>query len=178
MPNNSDHFSVKSAYELLIKRRLQQEWLDNIWLKDIPFKISCFPWRVWQGRIVTEDNLRKMTISLASRCYCCECYVQKTMFHLFLTTSLDQKLCIQLIQRQWNEPSLTKLRYIYKAILSLLMWELWKKGHDNEVGCRYLLQQTMIYMHWLVKIKIPMNWGTNRVEEIIAKLQKYKPKNH
>lgn len=92
MADTSGDFSVKSAFDVLRKRKEQEAWLDNIWLKGIPFKIIFSHWRIWKGRIATEDILRKMRISLASRCYCCENFSQETMSHLFLTSLLAQKL--------------------------------------------------------------------------------------
>ncbi|KAL3324663.1 hypothetical protein AABB24_038666 [Solanum stoloniferum] len=82
MGNSCETFTVKSAYE----------WWNSIWNRGVPFKINFLLWRSRKGRIATEDNLQRMRISMASRCYCCNNYEQETMIHLFLTAPIAIKL--------------------------------------------------------------------------------------
>ncbi|XP_049372762.1 uncharacterized mitochondrial protein AtMg00310-like [Solanum verrucosum] len=51
MLNTSGIFSVKSAFEIVRDRKPQQDWLENIWLQEIPFKIIFFPieGRKWEN---------------------------------------------------------------------------------------------------------------------------------
>lgn len=92
MPSYDGRFSTKTAYELLRRKRQRLEWMDCIWVKGLPFKISFFQWRVWKRRLPTDDNLQRMHINVVSKCYCCEEHKQETMAHLFLTSSTTQKL--------------------------------------------------------------------------------------
>lgn len=90
--NYKGEFTVKSAYQILRKRKKEVDWLKNIWAKGLPFKISFFLWRVWKKRIATDDNLKKMRIQIVSRCFCCEQGTMKAMTYLFLTAPIAQKL--------------------------------------------------------------------------------------
>lgn len=57
--------------------------VDYIWVKDVPFKICFFQWRVWKRIVATDDNIKRMRICLALRCYCCEAGGEETIEHLF-----------------------------------------------------------------------------------------------
>ncbi|KAK6787626.1 hypothetical protein RDI58_016151 [Solanum bulbocastanum] len=64
-----------------------------MWCKDIHFEINFLVWRIWKGRIATEDNLKRMKVNIASTCYCCEIFEEETIAYLFLTSLIAQKLC-------------------------------------------------------------------------------------
>jgi len=90
MGNSNGIFLVKSAYECVRRKKEKEWWWSSIWSKGVPFKINFLLWRCWKGRIATEDNLKRMKISMASRC--CERYEHETMKHLFLTAPIANKL--------------------------------------------------------------------------------------
>ncbi|KAH0636108.1 hypothetical protein KY290_036536 [Solanum tuberosum] len=120
------------------------------------------------------------------------------MSHLFLTSPIAQKLrgffaiCAgihvegeqlqQTINRWWFEPAPTKLRYVYKAIPHLLMWELWKRRnnrrHGKEVSYECMSQQVLVAVHRFVKGKYPWITLPNEWNGIIHLLKNYKPKIH
>ncbi|KAH0754600.1 hypothetical protein KY290_024870 [Solanum tuberosum] len=88
----------------------------------------------------------------------------------------------QTLHKWWFELALTKLRYVYRAIRQLLMWELWKRinnrRHGKEVSYEYMHQQVLVAVHRLVKMKyswitLPSEWN-----RIILMLKNYKPQIH
>jgi len=68
MGNSNGKFTVKSAWNEL--RRKKEKIQDYIWTKGLRIKINFFLWRAWKGRIPTDDNLKRMKISVVSRCWC------------------------------------------------------------------------------------------------------------
>ncbi|XP_059295527.1 uncharacterized protein LOC132048858 [Lycium ferocissimum] len=69
MGENSGQFFVKCAWEAVRQKQEARSVYKFIWLKGMPIKISFFLWRLWKGRISTDDNLKRMHISLVSRCW-------------------------------------------------------------------------------------------------------------
>lgn len=97
METSSGEFTVKSMFELIRREKIVQEWRNLIWIGDMPFKINFLMWRCLKGRIVADDNLKRLKMSLASRCHCCDKYKEETMQHLFLTSSIANKLWGQFV---------------------------------------------------------------------------------
>uniref|UniRef100_M1BXK5 RNase H family protein n=1 Tax=Solanum tuberosum TaxID=4113 RepID=M1BXK5_SOLTU len=140
MGNTQGEFTVKSAFQLLRRRREEQDWMNNIWIKGLPFKISFFLWRVWRKRIPTDDVLKKMKINMVSKCYCCNVGEEETIQHLFLTAPIAQQLwnhfasCAginieglhlqQLITTWWDWPAKHKVKQMLNAMPAIIMWEL------------------------------------------------------
>lgn len=92
MGNTKGEFTVKLSYQIKRSRRDELEWLQNIWIKGIPFKIAFFLWRLWRKRTATDDNLKRMRIQIVSKCNCYEGRFMETMNHLLLTTPIAQQL--------------------------------------------------------------------------------------
>lgn len=58
-----------------------------------PSKMNFLLWECWKGKIAKDDGLIRMRVNFSFKCYCCESTAQKEiMTHLFLTTSIGQKL--------------------------------------------------------------------------------------
>ncbi|KAK4716506.1 hypothetical protein R3W88_014844 [Solanum pinnatisectum] len=85
-------FTVKSTHECMRHKKEKSWWWSKIWTRGMPFKINYFLWWSWKGIIPTEYNLKKMRISMASRCYCCNSYEQETIHYLFLRAPIATKL--------------------------------------------------------------------------------------
>ncbi|KAH0636347.1 hypothetical protein KY285_036099 [Solanum tuberosum] len=88
MENSKGVFTVKSTYHSMRRSMNELEWMNQLWLKGLPFKIAFFLWRIWKKRIATDGNLIRMRVKIASKCYCCEKGEMETMIHLFLTTPI------------------------------------------------------------------------------------------
>lgn len=91
MGNNKGEFTLKYTYNIIRSKSVIKDWLTNIWVKGVPFKLSFFHSDIWKGRISTNDNLKRMKMNIVYRCYCCESYKKETVGHLFITTPKIQK---------------------------------------------------------------------------------------
>lgn len=58
-----------------------------------------------------DNNLRRIRVNLASRCYCCDVLDQETMFHRFSNNSRSSKVmetfCFTCSDRSWKYTSTT-----------------------------------------------------------------------
>ncbi|KAK4736469.1 hypothetical protein R3W88_000166 [Solanum pinnatisectum] len=116
-------FTVKSTFHILRRKKAEKDW-------------------------TTDDNLKRMRVQVASKCYCCEKGEIETMSHLLLTFASCVGINInglnlkQLIYRWWEHKMSTKLDQILKAIPAIIMWELWKrrnaKRHKKEISYQYI----------------------------------------
>lgn len=143
------------------------EWLKEIYVKGLPFKIIFFLWRIWKKRLARDDNLWRMRMSYVLRCYCCEEYAQKIMEHLFLTPPIAQKLreyfasCAginihgqhlkQLITKWWDFEGPANIQIIFKVIPEIVLWELWKRKnsrrHGKEVSLSRMIHQCQLIIN-------------------------------
>ncbi|KAH0698731.1 hypothetical protein KY284_012946 [Solanum tuberosum] len=192
--NTKGCFIVSLSFNSVRRRNEELEWVKNIWIKGLLFKIAFFHWR---RRIETDDNLKRMRIPVVSKCYCCEQGEMETMTHLFLTASIAQKLwkqfasCAgikieglhiqQLIIKWWEHKSSNKLEQVIKEVPTILMWELWKKRrnarrHGNEYSNNWMIHQCQMTIHQIIRAKfpwikeVPYKW-----EGMVALLHTYKP---
>ncbi|KAK4717904.1 hypothetical protein R3W88_016242 [Solanum pinnatisectum] len=69
MGSHSGLFSVRSAWELMRRKKEKVDKYELMWGKGLPFKINFFLWRAWKGRIATDDYLKRMRINIVSRCW-------------------------------------------------------------------------------------------------------------
>lgn len=101
-------------------------------------------------RIPTNDVLKRIGISIVSRCLCCVNGGEETLVHLFLTTPIAVKLwryfitCVGLnmdgqnlstIIVQWrNHAKGLREKMILRAIPAIILWELWKNRNKIKNG--------------------------------------------
>ncbi|XP_060211629.1 uncharacterized protein LOC132639169 [Lycium barbarum] len=197
MLETNGRFSVKSAWEFLRHRESKQTSYKFMWEKGIPIEISFFMWRVWKGRISTDDILKKMMINIPSRCWCCEEHQEETVSHLFLTSSIAVKLwkffasCAgiptdgvglhQMIMAWWSAETKPKLQPMYRAMPAVIMCTLWKRRnfikHGGSVSFYRLKQQVQHILHQLTRKRF--RWLQNVSgdwETMHHHLSRYKPK--
>ncbi|KAH0669175.1 hypothetical protein KY289_023668 [Solanum tuberosum] len=197
MANTQGSFTVKTAWELVRRRVESIRDFEEIWIKRLPFKINFFMWRVWRRRIATDDNLKRININIVSRCWCCEQFEEETMSHLFLTSSIANRLWKQfaifaglnikgmhlqlLITTWWKLDGPTKLQVMYKAIPSIIMWTLWKRRNAKKHGERVCYTDLVWQVQDIIKkfMKVTYLWITGwswTWPSIITKLREYIPK--
>lgn len=70
MGNSHGEVIVRSPFHVTRQKREKFEWMNNIWIGRLPFKISFFFWRVWRQRIPTDDVLKRIRVHVVSKCYC------------------------------------------------------------------------------------------------------------
>lgn len=54
----------EATWDLMRQKQEQRKQYELIWAKEAPLKISFFLWRVWNRRIATDDNLKKIKIPM------------------------------------------------------------------------------------------------------------------
>ncbi|KAH0724746.1 hypothetical protein KY284_000611 [Solanum tuberosum] len=199
MANAQGMFTVKSTWEIVRSKHEPRRDFEVLWNKGLPFKINFFLWRVWKRKIATDDNLKKMRINIASKCWCCDRKEKETMTHLFLTAPIANMLwryfalftginikgmhLQQLIISWWKQKATPKLQSIYRAIPTIIMWSLWKRRnalkHGNVISWEGMVEMTIEVVRQMVKTEFPwikkMRWSW---QEIVHRLNQYKPKIH
>ncbi|XP_059295494.1 uncharacterized protein LOC132048826 [Lycium ferocissimum] len=82
---------VKSAWDLLRQKATISPHYEKLWIKGVSYKVSFFLWRIWFQKLPIDNVLKRMRISIVSRC--CYCHIQEeTMDHLFILGPLASKI--------------------------------------------------------------------------------------
>ncbi|XP_033511548.1 uncharacterized protein [Nicotiana tomentosiformis] len=84
MSTASGGFTVTTAWEILRHRAHVNAEYKLLWTKGLPFKISFFLWRLWKGKIPTDDLWRRNDYMVVSKCWCCDQPQEDSYQHLFL----------------------------------------------------------------------------------------------
>nr|XP_009784530.1 PREDICTED: uncharacterized protein LOC104232953 [Nicotiana sylvestris] len=103
-------FTVKSAWEYLRRRKDPSITYDNIWVKGLPFKISFFMWKLWKALKVWS------------------------YFYSHAGLSLEGLPLHQAIVKCWTTKVIPRLKPIFQALPSIIVWELWKRRNNNKHG--------------------------------------------
>ncbi|XP_059306203.1 uncharacterized protein LOC132057591 [Lycium ferocissimum] len=150
---NNGEFTVKSAWDQLRQRNQEEVQFSFIWTKKLPIKIYFFLWRLWNGRISTDDNLQRLRIPIVSRCWC-GMTIEGLQLH-------------QIIKKWWTMEAPTKLRPVYAAVPAIIVWEIWKwrnsikhGGNRSANGMVFQVQKTILQF---VKAQYP--WITAILKE-------------
>lgn len=177
-------FLVKITFELLRKKRGKVDWARRIWLKGLPYKISFILWRLFKRRVPTNNVLKLIGNPIASRYICCNMGVEETTYHLFLTTSIVQKLRRYFVTcagikadgrnilntlGQWlDHTAELRVNGIFNAIPAIIIWELWTRRNAIKYGRNttywQLLRNCTKSIHLLIRIfftnwsRFPENW--------------------
>ncbi|XP_060202373.1 uncharacterized protein LOC132630793 [Lycium barbarum] len=86
MASTIGKFTVGSAWNLLRKKAQTSAHFSKLWFKGVTFKISFFLWRLWKFKLLVDDVLKIMNISIVSRFRCfLNPHHEETIQHLFLT---------------------------------------------------------------------------------------------
>ncbi|XP_075098971.1 uncharacterized protein LOC107793393 [Nicotiana tabacum] len=136
MPMTLGKFTVSSAWNIVRHREPTNHEQKNLWTKGLPFKIRFFLWRLWRGKIPTDDLWRRDGYHMASKCWCCFPPHEETLNHIFLTNSTVSrvwkvflhaaKIMVNLIQLHqvirawWNAECYPKLRPLYQATPTII----------------------------------------------------------
>lgn len=72
LPEKSENFSTKSAWEAVRVRRPIFEWAKWVWHKLLPKKIAICMWRAVFNCLSVEEQIHKIGIPLISGCNCCK----------------------------------------------------------------------------------------------------------
>ncbi|CAI9112836.1 OLC1v1013330C1 [Oldenlandia corymbosa var. corymbosa] len=136
-------FTIKSEYEALRRRQVENPSLRNVWHKFIPLRISFFMWKFGNSLLPFTENLCRMGIYLQpSICWKCksssdsmrqqflECAFARQVWNFFAElfgqvahgSSLGEYLNSWWISGNFK----TAIGVIKKVLPSFIVWELWK----------------------------------------------------
>ncbi|XP_075086241.1 uncharacterized protein LOC142168961 [Nicotiana tabacum] len=91
-PTASGKFAVSSAWHIVRHRANPNLEYKHMWIKGLPFKISFFIWRLWMGKLATDDLWRRQGYICVSRCWCCQPTQDESFEHLFLTSTTTTRV--------------------------------------------------------------------------------------
>ena len=114
-----------------------------LWNPIVPTKVGFFAWKVWWGKILNMDQLKKRGYSLASRCPLCG-KVEETLEHLLIHcpkvwcmwTALFSLsgggwvcpfLVKELMLNGLRPPLRKKDLKLWRAVPLCLIWAIWKE---------------------------------------------------
>lgn len=64
----NDNFSCSSAFQYLRRRNTESPDLANVWVKQVPFKMSLIAWRMIKKRLPLDDIIQRFKLNIVSRC--------------------------------------------------------------------------------------------------------------
>ncbi|XP_060211916.1 uncharacterized protein LOC132639487 [Lycium barbarum] len=144
MPSTTGDFTVGSAWNMLRRKAQTADNFSKLWHKGVPFKISFFFWRLWKFKLPVDDVLKRMNISIVSRCRCClNSQQEETIQHLFLTGDFAADIwqhynaavgivvpriqIHQIIIQWWYMQGPTNLKAVMQAAPAFICWQLWRR---------------------------------------------------
>ena len=136
-------FSVKSLYNVLASRRVNQFPNSMIWSPCVPTKVSFFVYEASWGKVLTLDQLKKRSRILANRCFLC-CEEEESIDHILIHCTRARviwELLFALFGVTWVLPFSVrdtligwcgfnlgkKRRKVWKAAPLCPFWAVWKE---------------------------------------------------
>ncbi|KAL9686221.1 hypothetical protein QQ045_023676 [Rhodiola kirilowii] len=135
------NFSNKVCYDKIRDHWPKEKLFKHTWRSWIPPKISIFLWRLWHQALPTDDNLAKVGISGASKCWFCSKPKSETVEHLFIlgeyaaqvweflakTFSTLRPQNLRQLQRMWFLAHNKKdfLSCVQLILAACALWEIW-----------------------------------------------------
>ncbi|XP_075100004.1 uncharacterized protein LOC142176387 [Nicotiana tabacum] len=167
-----------------------------MWVNELPFKIAFFMWKIWKGKLPLDDYFRRLGYFMPSKCWCCSNPDEETTTHVFfrsyaaratwsyfLTNSgiaVEGLSLQQAILKCWTLQVLPRIKPIFQALPSIILWELWKRcnsyKHVDSVSVSRVIYQISSTLQALVKVRkpsiknVPHKWP-----DLLKMLEHYTP---
>ncbi|CAN1792257.1 hypothetical protein LINPERHAP1_LOCUS19606, partial [Linum perenne] len=149
-PQPNGVFTVSSLRRILVARNFigfVDFPFDVIWKAGVPSKFACLSWKIYLGRVATQDNLQQRGMVLANRCVLCGTK-EESVQHLFLScafasevwTLVSSKLSIHgphpssmvgFIQGWKGLNCLQSFHSAKRAILHAVLWYIWSERNNR-----------------------------------------------
>ncbi|KAJ9699595.1 hypothetical protein PVL29_008272 [Vitis rotundifolia] len=157
-------FLVKSLYNALDSRRVDQFPNRIIWSSCVPTKVSFFTWEATWGKVLTLDQLKKRGRFLANRCFLC-CEEEESVDHILIHCTRARvlwELLFALFGVSWVLPCTVsetligwcgsklgkKRRKVWKVAPLCLFWVVWNERNritfDNEEVSIHRLKNSFV----------------------------------
>ncbi|KAK2449543.1 hypothetical protein QL285_008734 [Trifolium repens] len=145
-------YSVRGAYQLLTSQDsfTLGEADDLVWHKQVPLKVSIFPWRLLRDRLPTKSNLVARDIITSENQLCVSgCGGIESAQHLFLSCSIfgslwalvrywigfstagTHTLTAHFVQFTYSAGGLRARRSFLQLIWLVCVWVLWNEGNHH-----------------------------------------------
>nr|XP_016433563.1 PREDICTED: uncharacterized protein LOC107760057 [Nicotiana tabacum] len=193
MHETRGHFSVKFAWEYLRRRDDPRIVYKMIWVKELPFRISFFMWKVWKAKLPLDDFMRMLGYFMPSRCWCCSEPKEETLVHLFFSStaatrvwkyflprvgiSMEGLSMHQAITKCWTAQVLPRIKPVIQALPSCIVWELWKRRNNFKYGeavsISRVIYQVSITLQALVQVRKPGIQVPHKWHDLLAMLENY-----
>lgn len=118
-------------------------------------------WRKWKEKVPVDENLRIQDIKGPTRCWCCNRPNQETLSYVFLRSGITNRTwsyfpsyvgiigidnCLrELILGWWNVEVQGRARAYCQSILSMIVWELWKRINNSKHNGNILSTQIVLF---------------------------------
>ena len=145
-------YSVRGAYHYFTKNpgTMDRSQVDDVWLKQIPSKVSLLVWRLLRNRLPTKDNLAQRGVLASTDMACSAGFdTTETVTHLFLHCTISSDLWSKV--QNWLRISLvlsgdmrqhfvqfTKMagmprssHYFFALIWFATIWMMWKDQNSR-----------------------------------------------
>lgn len=115
MPIPLGKFTISIAWRILRHREPSNPEFAKIWTKGLPFKFLSFFWRVWKGKVPSDDLWRRGGYMVVYKCWCCTPPHEDSFQHLFLTSDTANKVWRTFIQDAGLGINLVQVHQVIRA---------------------------------------------------------------
>ncbi|XP_019199981.1 PREDICTED: uncharacterized protein LOC109193567 [Ipomoea nil] len=187
-PASDGMFSFATAKSFLRPARLvdPDPFLARCWHKHLPFKVSFLAWRVFRGRLPTDDVISRFGHVVVSRCWCCPAPAFDSIAHIFYSGDTARAVwhhvfaslglqsrhrSLRTLIASWGRSGThNPLRsFVLCRLPYLVLWELWKHrngclhGRDTPSVARVMFGVARgvvecLYRRWPGQHILPPNW--------------------
>jgi len=194
-------FSFSSAKSLLkpALTAAPDPILAKCWHKHLPFKVSFLAWRVFRGRLPTDDVLSRFGHVVVSRCWCCPTPASDSILHIFYSGNTAKAVwsyvlaslglqsrhrCLRTLVGGWGRGGARNplLSFVISRLPYLVLWELWKHrngcmhGRDSPSVARVMFGVAKgvaecLFRKWPTAHILPPNWRTIVTMQLILRPQ-------
>ncbi|XP_031111979.1 uncharacterized protein LOC116015953 [Ipomoea triloba] len=200
-PASDGMFSFSSAKSLLkpALTAAPDPLLAKCWHKHLSFKVSFLAWRVFRGRLPTDDVLSRFGHVVVSRCWCCPTPTSDSILHIFYSGNTAKAVwsyvlaslglqsrhrCLRTLVGGWGRGGARNplFSFVISRLSYLVLWELWKHrngcmhGRDSPSVAHVMFGVARgvaecLFRKWPTAHILPPNWRT-----IVAYLEAHVPR--
>lgn len=158
--------SVKSAYEFCREKEQSVKWLQQLWKKFIPPKLSIFAWKILCNRVTTGSWLCSKGIILSPVCIGCIHGAVEDLNHLLLFCDIVRNIWA------WLSELLHCNLSSFSLVVQLIKWAA-KHIQNSTVGqIRTASVMQGLWAIWTVRNKLVFEWKTTEQPQSVALLRK------
>jgi zinc-binding in reverse transcriptase len=144
-------YSSKSAYKLITRPGIKQQFPHIPWKLRIPNKVKLFLWLLFRDRLLTNVNLRKRGWPCGDTCVLCSMVGDEDANYLFLHCSYTRRI--------WNDILLTTVKQLpnllhrmlqdastYGRQIAAVCWNIWKE-RNQRIFHNTRMTTDILFMH-------------------------------